>query len=101
FLDRESNAVTGVVPHAHPVSGYREALVIEFARMVSRADQASDLRREQELLSRAIGQNLAEAALTEPESVVGSGVEVADALVPSLRDGPDGCFIVDATVEVP
>src|SRR5699024_2829602 len=100
FLDRSSDAVTGVVALARLVSGHREAFVIEFARLVSRTDQTSDFRRQQEFVSRAIGQNLAEAALTQSETVMGSGIEVADALVPGLSDRSASCFIVDAPVEI-
>src|SRR5699024_10618299 len=63
-------------------------------------NQPSDLRREQELSSRTAGQRLAEAAFAQAEAVVGSSVEVAEALIPGLGDGRDGGLVMNASVDV-
>ncbi|SII97821.1 Uncharacterised protein [Mycobacteroides abscessus subsp. abscessus] len=78
LLEGAADAVRGVVAHTGLVAGHGEALVVPLLRVLRGADEPTDLRRDEVLLTGLGPQHLAEATLAQPETVVGCGVVVPD-----------------------
>jgi hypothetical protein len=60
-------------------AGHLEPLVVDWPRRITRLEAPAHFGRDDVLSARASGKGCAQAALREPEPVVGSGVEIANA----------------------
>jgi len=86
-LHRAKYPVSAEVPLAARVRGYIETRGVAFAGCLwTRHEQSADLGRDDVLVARALPEGLTETPLREPDAVMRSGVEVADACIPRSDD---------------
>jgi hypothetical protein len=98
--DRAQDAVAAVVAPAPVRRGHGEALVVVAGHLGDRLEQPSDLRGQDELVTRALGERGADAPLGEAEPVVRRGVEVAHAELPRRVDGRARIRVGRGAVEI-
>jgi hypothetical protein len=100
LFERPHDAVTTEVPHALMSCRNVESSVVVFPRRTHRLEEPTDFCRQDVLAPRSTSESSAKATFGKSETIVGRGVEIADASIPRGVDGCVSLIIRDCLIEI-